>query len=75
MEDPKRLEEGSVNGTRLETEANGHRLKKDGENIGHDNNHGNEQKAEQPGMKQKTKRVATLDAFRGLTIVVRERLL
>lgn len=29
-----------------------------------------EQKEEQPLIKQKTKRIATLDAFRGLTIVV-----
>ncbi|KAH6798823.1 heparan-alpha-glucosaminide N-acetyltransferase-like protein [Perilla frutescens var. frutescens] len=79
MEDPKRLEEG----TRLEIEANGHQLKKDAEYIDHEKNYDNEQKMrkatldqlpeaeeQKPEMKQKTKRVATLDAFRGLTIVL-----
>ncbi|KAH6797660.1 heparan-alpha-glucosaminide N-acetyltransferase-like protein [Perilla frutescens var. hirtella] len=79
MEDPKRLEEG----TRLEIEANGHQLKKDAEYIDHEKNYDNERKMrkatldqlpeaeeQKPEMKQKTKRVATLDAFRGLTIVL-----
>lgn len=74
MADPRKLEEG------FGTENAG---KKDGENTNRDNSIENEpkstatsdlipeeQREEQPLIKQKTKRVATLDAFRGLTIVV-----
>ncbi|KAI3447549.1 hypothetical protein Pfo_004214 [Paulownia fortunei] len=82
MEDPKRLEEGFGNGTQLACKANGYQDKKVEENIAHDNSNDNKQKSmttlnlpeepkeEQPLIKQKTKRVATLDAFRGLTIVL-----
>ncbi|XP_057785676.1 uncharacterized protein LOC131003216 isoform X2 [Salvia miltiorrhiza] len=81
MEDPKRLEEGRGDGTRLETGANGHQLEQVGEDVNGERSYDNEQKlkttldlpeeqeAEQP-LKHKTKRVATLDAFRGLTIVL-----
>lgn len=70
MEDPKTLEEGRGNGA-----ANGHQLEPVAEDVGGEKSHGNEQKSkaaseEQPLRKGKTKRVATLDAFRGLTIVV-----
>ncbi|KAL0333396.1 UNVERIFIED_CONTAM: Heparan-alpha-glucosaminide N-acetyltransferase [Sesamum angustifolium] len=78
MEDPKRLEEGEFgNGTKRATVANDDQDKKVAETV-----HGNEeksrttldlpeeQKEEQPLIKHKTKRVATLDAFRGLTIVL-----
>lgn len=67
MEDPKKLEEGFGQLT----------SKDEGKIAAGDVAHGisteADQKAtseEQPLPKQKTKRVATLDAFRGLTIVV-----
>lgn len=61
MEDPKKLEEGFGKDHTLENAADDHINARDE----------NESKAgEQPLVKQKTKRVATLDAFRGLTIVV-----
>ncbi|KAK6152360.1 hypothetical protein DH2020_014995 [Rehmannia glutinosa] len=75
MEDPKKMEEGFGNGSQPATEATGHHHNKVAENIAHDNDQKGmmatlEQKEEEPMMmKQKTKRVATLDAFRGLTIV------
>lgn len=55
MEDPKKLEEGFRDGNENEEE---------GKNILPDT------AGEQLVAKQKSKRVATLDAFRGLTIVV-----
>lgn len=82
----KRLEEGLGTGTQpIVEEDNNNKStsrqgKKDGIGI-HPSNENEEKsvaktdqpeklKEEQPLIKQKTKRVATLDAFRGLTIVV-----
>lgn len=73
MEDPRKLEEGFGTSTQFTSKDEDHHSKKDISNE-------NEQKSmttsdmpeEQPLVKQKTKRVATLDAFRGLTIVVRK---
>lgn len=84
MEDPKKLEEGFGNQKIITSEENIDITSHQGEKIDInrvDNNqdlatHGNEQKIlqkegkEQPNIKNKSKRVATLDAFRGLTIVV-----
>ncbi|KAK6126232.1 hypothetical protein DH2020_040030 [Rehmannia glutinosa] len=71
MEDFRKVEEGFGNSTKLVTEDNGHQQKKVAEDIAYDKINDNEQNDEQPIMiKQKTKRVATLDAFRGLTIVL-----
>ncbi|KAG6386292.1 hypothetical protein SASPL_155187 [Salvia splendens] len=63
MEDPKTLEEGRGNGT-----ANGHQLEPVAEDV--DGEKSKTASEEQPLRKGKTKRVATLDAFRGLTIVL-----
>ncbi|KAL1566018.1 heparan-alpha-glucosaminide N-acetyltransferase [Salvia divinorum] len=67
MEDPKTLEEGRG--------ADGHQLEPVAEDADGDKSHGNEPKSkaaeeEEPLRKHKAKRVATLDAFRGLTIVL-----
>ncbi|KAK6126244.1 hypothetical protein DH2020_040016 [Rehmannia glutinosa] len=71
MEDFRKVEEGFGNSTKLVTEDNCHQQKKVAEDIAYDKINDNEQNDEQPIMiKQKTKRVATLDAFRGLTIVL-----
>lgn len=67
MEDPKKLEEGLG---QLTSKDEGKIVAGD---VAHDISTEADQKAtseEQPLPKQKTKRVATLDAFRGLTIVV-----
>lgn len=67
MEDPKKLEEGLGQLTRKDE---GKIVAGD---VAHDISTEADQKAtseEQPLPKQKTKRVATLDAFRGLTIVL-----
>lgn len=76
MDDHKSLEEGRSNGTRQETGDNSHhQLEKVAEDIPQEKNYGGEEERkaeEQPLMKEKKKRIATLDAFRGLTIVVRE---
>ncbi|KAG6412076.1 hypothetical protein SASPL_124742 [Salvia splendens] len=70
MEDPKTLEEGRGNGT-----ANGHQVEPVAEEVQGERSQGNEQKSktaseEQPLRKGKARRVATLDAFRWLTIVL-----
>ncbi|KAI3472034.1 hypothetical protein Pfo_029773 [Paulownia fortunei] len=82
MEDPRKLEEGFGTGTQLGSKDEDHQGKKAAGNIAHDISNENEQKSmttsdppeeqreEEPLIKQKTKRVATLDAFRGLTIVL-----
>ncbi|KAL8526140.1 hypothetical protein ACS0TY_015389 [Phlomoides rotata] len=70
MEDPKKLEEGFGKDHKVETDVDDH--------IARDIIDENEPKStitsnameEQSLVKQKTKRVATLDAFRGLTIVL-----
>ncbi|PIN10297.1 Heparan-alpha-glucosaminide N-acetyltransferase [Handroanthus impetiginosus] len=70
MEDPRKLEEGLETGTKL--------MNKKDHNISNEKERKSittsdlpeEQREEQPLVKQKTKRVATLDAFRGLTIVL-----
>ncbi|KAK4419256.1 Heparan-alpha-glucosaminide N-acetyltransferase [Sesamum alatum] len=84
MEDPRKLEEGFGNGSKPAIKDEDCQGKKATENIVHDAiSKENEQKIsittsdlpeerreEEPLIKQKTKRVATLDAFRGLTIVL-----
>ncbi|PIN10307.1 heparan-alpha-glucosaminide N-acetyltransferase [Handroanthus impetiginosus] len=70
MEDPRKLEEGLETGTKV--------MNKKDHNISNEKERKSittsdlpeEQREEQPLVKQKTKRVATLDAFRGLTIVL-----
>ncbi|KAL0375021.1 UNVERIFIED_CONTAM: hypothetical protein Sradi_3417800 [Sesamum radiatum] len=83
MEDPRKLEEGFGNGAQPASKDKDFQGKKATENIVHDAiSNENEQKSittsdlpeerreQEPLVKQKTKRVATLDAFRGLTIVL-----
>lgn len=82
MEDPKRLEEGfgpgafgSDDGDIPGKKAAGniiHNLSKETEPKSiTTSDQPEDQREQQPLIKQKTKRVATLDAFRGLTVVVR----
>ncbi|KAF2307436.1 hypothetical protein GH714_028583 [Hevea brasiliensis] len=82
MEDPKRLEEGLGHENKDQNEQFGEKVDKTkGGAINHEKEETNtvvvvEQKEDhkqlqqQPLVKQKTKRVATLDAFRGLTVAV-----
>ncbi|KAL0409976.1 UNVERIFIED_CONTAM: Heparan-alpha-glucosaminide N-acetyltransferase [Sesamum latifolium] len=83
MEDPRKLEEGFGNGAQPASKDEDFQGKKTTENIVCDAiSNENEQKSittsdlpeerreEEPLIKQKTKRIATLDAFRGLTIVL-----
>ncbi|KAF2307432.1 hypothetical protein GH714_028527 [Hevea brasiliensis] len=83
MEDPKRLEEGlgHENKDRNEQFSEKDDKTKGGDGINHEKEETNtvvvvEQKGDhkqlqqQPLVKQKTKRVATLDAFRGLTVAL-----
>ncbi|KAK6147081.1 hypothetical protein DH2020_017993 [Rehmannia glutinosa] len=71
MEDPRKLEEGLATGKKLTSKDDDHQSTND---ISNENEHKSiatsDQPEEQPLIKQKTKRVATLDAFRGLTIVL-----
>ncbi|KAG8376613.1 hypothetical protein BUALT_Bualt09G0081700 [Buddleja alternifolia] len=66
MEDPRKLEEGFASNPQLPNEDEDH----EGKKVHGISNETEEQKKEEPLVKQKTKRVATLDAFRGLTIVL-----
>ncbi|KAJ9184344.1 hypothetical protein P3X46_004076 [Hevea brasiliensis] len=82
MEDPKRLEEGLGHENKDQNEQFGEKVDKTkGGAINHEKEETNtvvvvEQKEDhkqlqqQPLVKQKTKRVATLDAFRGLTVAL-----
>lgn len=74
MEDPRKLEEGFGNEDHQSKRAAGdmpHDISSENERKSMTtSNLPEEQREEQPLVKQKTKRVATLDAFRGLTIVV-----
>lgn len=57
MADPRKMEEGQ-------------NMEKKGDELVEEEQQQQLQEQQQPLVKQKTKRVATLDAFRGLTIVV-----
>ncbi|XP_024022989.1 heparan-alpha-glucosaminide N-acetyltransferase [Morus notabilis] len=86
MEEARKLEEGLGNNTTLAKEENNREIishvahnkeaidKSDGRDVDecHDQNAAKNEKAaeETPLVKQKSKRVATLDVFRGLTIVL-----
>ncbi|XP_061965270.1 uncharacterized protein LOC133689429 [Populus nigra] len=83
MEDPKRMEEGLGHTALVANidDENIHLSEKAGNTDGGDDNEKEERRAvhdhlaehegdRQPVVKQKSKRVATLDAFRGLTIVL-----
>ncbi|KAF9680233.1 hypothetical protein SADUNF_Sadunf06G0100000 [Salix dunnii] len=85
MEDPKRLEEGLGHSTALVPnidDKNIHLSEKAGKADGGDDIHSEKEETahdhlvaehggdRQPEVKQKSRRVATLDAFRGLTIVL-----
>jgi heparan-alpha-glucosaminide N-acetyltransferase len=83
MEDPKRMEEGLGHTALVANidDENIHLSEKEGKTDGGDDNEKEERRVvhdhqaeregdRQPVVKQKSKRVATLDAFRGLTIVV-----
>jgi heparan-alpha-glucosaminide N-acetyltransferase len=83
MEDPKRMEEGLGHTALVANidDENIHLSEKEGKTDGGDDNEKEERRAvhdhlakhegdRQPVVTQKSKRVATLDAFRGLTIVV-----
>ncbi|XP_019167790.1 PREDICTED: heparan-alpha-glucosaminide N-acetyltransferase-like [Ipomoea nil] len=81
MEDPKKLEEGLAKHSQSITEEpinNPHGMKEGGGGGGHGHELKgrvkeeleNKEEEQQPLVKQKAKRIATLDAFRGLTIVL-----
>ncbi|KAK3036374.1 hypothetical protein RJ639_032143, partial [Escallonia herrerae] len=81
MDDPRRVEEGLGHTPLVKEGDNNHgkkeakvddadSIEKEKEERSGVSNQAEERKGEQPLIKQKSKRVATLDAFRGLTIVV-----